>query len=370
MRTPIIQFGTSRFLQAHIDLFIHDALENNKAAGYITVVQTTNNIKRAKRLNYLSKGYLVHIKGYKDQDLIDEKKNITSILRGLSTSHDWVNIKKIFIEEVKYVVSNTGDSGFNINNTDSKSEYNQSKSFPGKLLDLLYARYIENKKPLTIFPLELIKDNGKELKKIIIHLANIRKHQNEFISWLVKDVIWVNSLVDRIVSESLEPVGAIAEPYGLWAIENQPKLTLPCSHKCIFVVPRLEPYERLKLHILNLGHTVLADIWKRQNRSLNETVYEILNDKKIFNYLNNIYYEEVLPVFASKGLELEAGEYIKTTFKRFKNPFLKHCLKDIAQNHQDKISRRIEEFLQWSNSLENLTKKHKLQGIVDEKDHF
>ena len=53
MRTPIIQFGTSRFLQAHIDLFIHDALENNKAAGYITVVQTTNNIKRAKRLNYL-----------------------------------------------------------------------------------------------------------------------------------------------------------------------------------------------------------------------------------------------------------------------------------------------------------------------------
>ena len=74
--------------------------------------------------------------------------------------------------------------------------------------------------------------------------------------------------------------------------------------------------------------------------------------------------------FASKGLELEAGEYIKTTFKRFKNPFLKHCLKDIAQNHQDKISRRIEEFLQWSNSLENLTKKHKLQGIVDEKDHF
>ena len=131
MKTPIIQFGTSRFLQAHIDLFIHEALENNKAAGFITVVQTTNNINRAKRLNYLSKGFFVHIKGYKDKDLIDERKKISSILRGLSTSHDWLNIKKIFIEEVEYVFSNTGDNGFNTNNVDYKNEYNQSKSFPG-----------------------------------------------------------------------------------------------------------------------------------------------------------------------------------------------------------------------------------------------
>lgn len=370
MKTPIIQFGTSRFLQAHIDLFIHEALENNKAAGFITVVQTTNNINRAKRLNYLSKGFFVHIKGYKDKDLIDERKKISSILRGLSTSHDWLNIKKIFIEEVEYVFSNTGDNGFNTNNVDYKNEYNQSKSFPGKLLDLLYERYIENKKPLTIFPLELIKDNGKKLKKIIINLANVRKLQKKFITWLVKDIIWANSLVDRIVSEEIKPVGAIAEPYGLWVVEKQPKLILPCTHECISIVSNLEPYERLKLHILNLGHTVLADTWKKQNRPLNETVYEILNDNNMSDYLNNIYYEEVLPGFISKGLKKEASEYIKTTIKRFKNPFLKHRLEDIAQNHQEKISRRIKEFLKWSNSFENLTKKHNLQRIVRENDQF
>ena len=78
--------------------------------------------------------------------------------------------------------------------------------------------------------------------------------------WLSDTVVWGNTLVDRIVSEPLEPAGAIAEPYALWAIEKQPGLKLPCSHPCVLLVDDLTPYEKLKLHILNLGHTVLADI--------------------------------------------------------------------------------------------------------------
>jgi tagaturonate reductase len=41
MATPILQFGTSRFLQAHADLFIDEALRKGDALGRITVVQTT-----------------------------------------------------------------------------------------------------------------------------------------------------------------------------------------------------------------------------------------------------------------------------------------------------------------------------------------
>ena len=364
MKTPIIQFGTSRFLQAHIDLFIHESIKNKKAAGYITVVQTTNNINRANRLKNLSKGYIVHIKGYKNKVVINEKKQITSILRGLSTSFDWIDIENIFVTEVKFVFSNTGDNGFKINKIDSKNEFNQSKSFPGKLLDLLYARYTKNKQPLTIFPLELIKNNGNELKKIIINLAQIRNLQNSFIIWLKNEIIWVNSLVDRIVSEAIEPAGAITEPYALWAVENQPKLVMPCIHDCVSVVSNLESYERLKVHILNQGHTILADIWKKQNRPVNETVYEILNDNKVYNYLNKIYFDEILPVFTSAGLQNEAINYIETTLERFKNPFLKHQLKDIFQNHQEKISRRIKSFLIWSEKLENSTNFNELKKII------
>jgi tagaturonate reductase len=38
---PILQFGTSRFLQAHVDLFVSEAAERGEALGGITVVQST-----------------------------------------------------------------------------------------------------------------------------------------------------------------------------------------------------------------------------------------------------------------------------------------------------------------------------------------
>jgi tagaturonate reductase len=41
MKTPIVQFGTSRFLQAHADLFISDAMRAGQPVGPVTVVQTS-----------------------------------------------------------------------------------------------------------------------------------------------------------------------------------------------------------------------------------------------------------------------------------------------------------------------------------------
>ena len=43
MAFPIIQFGTSRFLQAHVDLFVSEALAAGEAIGRIVAVQTTAN---------------------------------------------------------------------------------------------------------------------------------------------------------------------------------------------------------------------------------------------------------------------------------------------------------------------------------------
>ena len=96
--------------------------------------------------------------------------------------------------------------------------------------------------------------------------------------WVAEDCVWVNSLVDRIVSEPLEPLGAVAEPYALWAIEDQPGLGLPCRHPDIVVTNDLKPYERLKLFILNLGHTYLAEIWAAGGGAPDLTVREAVAD--------------------------------------------------------------------------------------------
>jgi tagaturonate reductase len=153
--------------------------------------------------------------------------------------------------------------------------------------------------------------------------------------------VWVNSLVDRIVSEPLEPLGAVAEPYALWAIEDQPGLEPPCRHAAIVMTGDLKPYERLKLFILNLGHTYLAEIWTKEQGAPTLMVRETIADKATRAKLNALYAEEVLPVFAAIGMGDEANAYLKTVIERFSNPFLNHRLSEIFINHEAKKQRRF-----------------------------
>ena len=62
---PILQFGTSRFLQAHADLFVSEAASQGEALGNITIVQTTHSAQGAARVAAFRRGggYPVRIRG-------------------------------------------------------------------------------------------------------------------------------------------------------------------------------------------------------------------------------------------------------------------------------------------------------------------
>jgi tagaturonate reductase len=126
----------------------------------------------------------------------------------------------------------------------------------------------------------------------------------------------------------------------LWAIERQRRLVPPCRHPAIRMVDDLAVTERLKLFILNLGHTCLAEAWIADRRPPGETVRECLADPAIRAFLDAIYDREVLPVFAAAGIG-EAPSYRASVMQRFLNPFLDHRLSDIATHHSVKKERRI-----------------------------
>ncbi|SIQ84104.1 tagaturonate reductase [Rhizobium sp. RU20A] len=349
MKTPIVQFGTSRFLQAHADLFISEALAVGQAVGLITVVQTTGAAERSARLPALAdpNGFPVRIRGLVDGVPQDSEVRVRSVVRALSTAANWDSVVRVCVEEAEILISNTGDAGYQIPADDLSNV--PSKSFPGKLLLLLRARFEAGGRALTILPCELVPRNGEVLSRLMAELARARYPADTgFHNWLSNAIVWANSLVDRIVSEPIEPAGAIAEPYALWAIEAQPGLAVPCRHPAVKVVADLTPYEKLKLHILNLGHTVLADIWLAEQRDAGETVRELLTDARIRGILLSIYEEEVIPAFARMGLGTEAKNYVAETLERFDNPFLNHRLSDIAGNHAEKIRRRIGGLRAWS----------------------
>jgi tagaturonate reductase len=93
--------------------------------------------------------------------------------------------------------------------------------------------------------------------------------------------------------------------------------------------------------LLNLGHTFLAERWRAENRSANETVRDAMRDARLCASLEDVWNEEVLPVFDAIGEGSEARAYLAEVRDRFCNPFLAHRIADIAKNHAEKKRRRF-----------------------------
>ena len=338
----ILQFGTGRLLQAHVDLMVSEALARDEGIGTIAAVQTTGSPEAKARVTALKQGggYPVHLKGLVDGRPSERTVRVTSVVQALDAATEWEAVEALAVGEIQAIVSNTADRGYELDPAD-RLEDRIPRSFPAKLVKLLHARWRHRAEPVTLFPCELISRNGDVLRGVVSGVAASWGMEPAFRDWLDRRCIWACSLVDRIVSEALDPIGAVAEPYALWAIQDAPGLRPVCRHPDLVVTPDFARYERLKLYILNLGHTWLAERWLLERRPPDETVLEALTDPDLAASLDALYDEEVLPVFVALGLGDAATAYRRTTLERFRNPFLRHRLRDIAANHEAKKQRRF-----------------------------
>lgn len=344
---PILQFGTSRFLLAHADLFVSQALARGQALGGITVVQSTGNVASLERVAALSagNGYPIRVRGLRAGQVVDETLTGIAVQQALNANTQWLQVVEAAMG-ARVIVSNTADAGYALNEMDTAELLVTTavapRSFPAKLLVLLHARWqsVPNA-PLSILPCELISRNGDTLRKLVIELAREWRLTAAFEHYLREHCIWANSLVDRIVSEPLHPVGAVAEPYALWAIERQPGLVLPCTHEAIVLTDELQQFERLKLYLLNLGHTYLAERWLADKLPADLTVHQAMTTPTLRADIEAVWAEEVLPIFDATGEGQIARDYMVDLRDRLLNPFLVHRVAEIAQNHLQKKQRRM-----------------------------
>lgn len=367
---PILQFGTSRFLQAHADLFVSEALESGNALGTITIVQSTDNPHSARRIDAFRRpaGFPVRIRGVQDGAKVDEQRRVMSVTQALQTSRDWPRIRAEVASGVQLILSNTGDAGYALSSEDHARLLDGDvapHSFPAKLLVLLHGRFLNGAAPISIFPCELVANNGTVLRALVLQLARAWQLESAFVAWLAEGCVWVNSLVDRIVSEALDPVGAVAEPYALWVVEAQPGMLLPCRHRQLVVTDSLEPYERRKLYLLNLGHTFLAEQWLAAGGPDDLTVLQAMADPSMREPLEDVWLDEVLPLFAALGEGQASGDYLQQVRDRFHNPFLAHRLADIAQHHAQKKQRRIGPLLALAAQLGLALPQRRLRAAME-----
>jgi tagaturonate reductase len=101
-------------------------------------------------------------------------------------------------------------------------------------------------------------------------------------------------------------------------------------------------FERLKLFLLNLGHTLLADLWMKRGLAADMTVVQAMREPALRDPLEDAWQQEVLPVFDAMGEGEDARRYLVGLRDRLLNPFLAHRLADIAQNHEQKKARRLQ----------------------------
>jgi tagaturonate reductase len=128
-------------------------------------------------------------------------------------------------------------------------------------------------------------------------------------------------------------------------------MVLPCRHESIVVTDDLAHYERLKLFLLNLGHTMLAQCWLDSQGDPATTVLDGMRNESWRATLESTWNEEVLPVFEALGQSEIATRYLDDVRDRFSNPFLAHRLADIANNHQEKKQRRLKPVVELAGEL-------------------
>jgi tagaturonate reductase len=80
--------------------------------------------------------------------------------------------------------------------------------------------------------------------------------------------------------------------------------------------------------------------------------------------LRRLFCNEVVPGFATGGLDDEAATYEGKTMDRFANPFIDHRLSDIHASHAAKVAKRVGGFVNWVDESGSAVPMQELRALA------
>lgn len=223
------------------------------------------------------------------------------------------------------------------------------------------------KPAFTIQSCDNIQHNGAMTKKML--LAFIDQVDSELSAWVDKEVAFPNGMVDRITPvttpadiEYLNNELGIndewpitCEAFTQWVIEDdfcngRPDWNLAGAQ----FVADVTPYEKMKIRLLNAGHSVLGLLGSIHGFN---TIDESVSDPLFAQYLRQFMDVEVTPLLEElDGINLT--DYKDTLIERFSNPNIKDslariCLESSAKLPKFLIATVIENLEKAENSAES-----------------
>ncbi len=354
-----LQIGEGNFLRGFADWMLHACNRQGLWNGSVAVTQPRPSGKpHLDQLKAQEGLYTLLVRGLRDGQRVEERETIPVFSRMIDPYEQWETFLALAeSQDLEIVISNTTEAGL----TYQPSEWRQGEpilSYPGKLTAFLYRRYTvfhgDPARGLIHLPCELLDRNGERLLEIVLRHSDDWGLPDAFRDWARGANRFLNTLVDRIVTgypgdvaEGLfakwgyaDPMLTTAEPYYFWAIQGEreleEKLPLAAAGLNVHWVDDLAPYQLRKVRILNGTHTMMATIGLVNGLA---EVREALEHPSWGPKFIQGLFEEIVP-----GLPLDRQEmtdFANQTLERFRNPFIKHKLADIAMNSLSKWKVRL-----------------------------
>ncbi|MBL8891185.1 MAG: hypothetical protein JNL67_14485 [Planctomycetaceae bacterium] len=343
----VLQIGTGKLLRGLFDPLW-------KVPGQVTVVQSREEASTLDHINRTNRPYHLWVRGFQQAQVVERVEEVSSLGRAYSLTRQWNELRNLIHDpSFRLLASNTTEKGLRLDDADSLLSIGAARncpprSFPARLLTLLYERYQYEETPIAILPLELIENNANQLLELVLEQATKwgLNHDAGFLDWLRNDCRWLASLVDRICVDVVpplpwtvdDPLAVMTEPFQMLVVQrdSRDEGVLP-SHPAVIWADDLRPYFLQKVRLLNGLHTAMVARCLPMGFG---HVIDVMNDPIQSQWVEDLLRNELVPTLEGQGLRVQSfGEQV---LDRFRNPFFRHRLADIAVGHEMKLRVRLQ----------------------------
>ena len=219
----------------------------------------------------------------------------------------------------------------------------------GYLVEALNRRRTHGTPPFTLLSCDNLPGNGDALRKAVVGFATLR--DPSLAEWISAEVSFPNSMVDRITPvttaadvEALGEIGiadawpVVCEPFTQWVLEDDFPLGRPDLEQVgVQLVEDVEPYELMKLRLLNASHQALCYIGRLAGYTY---AHEVCQDPLFAGFVLGYMQAEAAPTLpAVPGIELD--RYCRQLVERFANQNIRDTLVRLCAESSDRIPKWV-----------------------------
>jgi mannitol 2-dehydrogenase len=198
----------------------------------------------------------------------------------------------------------------------------------------------------TILSCDNVQGNGHVSQRAFTAFARLR--DPELADWITRHVRFPNGMVDRITPQTTEADRAelscrfglddqwpvLCEPFTQWVLEeNFADGRPPLQDVGVQIVSDVEPYELMKLRLLNASHQALCYPAYLAGYRL---VHDVTADPLFARFLLDYMRAEAIPTLRPvPGIDLQ--RYARQLIERFSNPEVGDTVARLCANASDRI---------------------------------